>query len=70
MFIYWVVQQHQTMTVVNRTVIYVPDSLVSEAREKGLANLSKFVRERLIEFNAGVPTARSSTPATATNGGE
>ena len=37
---------------VERQQVYVPDTLVREAREKGIMNLSKFVRERLSEFNA------------------
>lgn len=50
--------------------LYCPDTLVKEAREKGLTNLSGFLREKLIEFNAGVPSAKTKTPATAKNGGD
>jgi len=52
-----------------RQAVYVPDSLVKEAREKGLTNLSAFVREKLIEFNAGAPTAKSNAPAATSSGG-
>jgi glutathionylspermidine synthase len=45
-------------------MIYVPDVIVREAREKGLTNFSKFVREKLIEFNADAPTTTSNASAT------
>jgi hypothetical protein len=49
-----------------RTVIYCPDELVNNAREKGMTNLSKFVREKLEEYNKcrGAPTSNhpDSTP--------
>jgi post-segregation antitoxin (ccd killing protein) len=36
---------------VERQQVYVPDNLVREAREKGISNLSKFVRVKLEEYN-------------------
>lgn len=48
--------------------VYVPDNLVREAREKGLTNLSAFVREKLVEFNADAPTAKSSASAVTPQG--
>ena len=48
----------------DRQMIYVPDVIVREAREKGLTNFSKFVREKLIEFNADAPTTTSNASAT------
>ena len=51
-----------------KQIVYCPDSLVLEARAKGLTNLSKFVREKLIEFNADAPTAKSSASAVTPQG--
>lgn len=42
------------MTHIDRLQVYVPDDLVTEARQKGLTNVSAFVREKLEEYvNAG-----------------
>jgi hypothetical protein len=53
------------MTKFERQVVYVRDKDVKKARSKGMTNLSKFVREKLIEYNTGAPTAKSETPVTA-----
>jgi metal-responsive CopG/Arc/MetJ family transcriptional regulator len=34
----------------DKTEVYVPDALVKLAREKGLQNLSEFVRDALTEY--------------------
>jgi len=38
------------MSVLNRQMVYCPDSLVNQAREKGMTNFSGFVREKLKEY--------------------
>jgi len=38
------------MTILQRQMVYVPDQLVKDARDKGMTNLSGFVREKLKEY--------------------
>lgn len=42
-----------------RITVYVPDATVSEARAKGLTNVSAFVRKALEDFNTGIATGKN-----------
>lgn len=52
-----------------KQVVYVPDLLVREARDRGMLNLSRFVREKLVEFNAG-GRSPNTYPDSTSNGGQ
>lgn len=61
------------MSVLNRQMVYAPDSLVRQARERGMRNLSGFVRAKLQEFideeDTGDVSAKTA-PGSASQGGQ
>ena len=59
-----------TMTVIEKQQVYVPDALVRIARDRGLTNLSEFVRESLKEYIKAREGLQATTPATAPLGGQ
>lgn len=50
-------------------MIYVPDTLVNEARAKGMTNFSEFVREKLKEYvDTPVKSAKTAGGSTSQGG--
>lgn len=59
------------MPTLERQQIYVPDSLVKLAREKGMTNLSGFVRDSLKEYiDTGIAPTTATLPAVTPKGGQ
>jgi len=46
-----------------RQVVYVTDALTRQAREQGVTNLSKFVREKLVEYLETRESCQANTRA-------
>jgi len=58
------------MSRIDRQMVYAPDTLVKEARDQGMTNLSGFVREALKEYvKSRGNAAKQNTSTTATSKG-